>query len=57
MFRVAGAAASGYDIAWSLALLGAGHLVGLEVGLAMFAGLLIAWAVAVPILTSTPAGG
>jgi putative OPT family oligopeptide transporter len=51
VFRVAGAAASGYDIAWSLALFGAGHLVGLEVGLAMGAGLLIAWAGAVPILT------
>ena len=51
VFRVAGSAASGYDIAWSLALLGAGHLVGLEVGLAMLAGLLIAWAGAVPILT------
>ncbi|MEI6245252.1 MAG: oligopeptide transporter, OPT family [Acidobacteriota bacterium] len=51
VFRVAGSAASGYDIAWSLALLGAGHLVGLEVGLAMLAGLAIAWAGAVPILT------
>lgn len=51
VFRVAGAAASGYDIAWSLALVGAGHLVGLEVGLAMLAGLLISWAGAVPILT------
>ncbi|HXJ71910.1 MAG TPA: oligopeptide transporter, OPT family, partial [Candidatus Dormibacteraeota bacterium] len=36
---------------WSLALFGAGHLVGLSVGLAMLAGLLIAWAGAVPILT------
>jgi putative OPT family oligopeptide transporter len=51
VFRVAGAAASGYDIAWSLALFGAGHLVGLAVGMAMLAGLLIAWAGAVPILT------
>ena len=52
VFRVAGQAASGYDIAWSLALFGAGHLVGLEVGVAMAAGLLIAWAGAVPILTA-----
>ncbi len=44
-------ASSGYDIAWSLALLGAGHLVGLSVGMAMLAGLVIAWAVAVPALT------
>ena len=28
-------AASGYDIAWSLALVGAGYLVGLSVGMAM----------------------
>jgi putative OPT family oligopeptide transporter len=45
-------ASSGYDIAWSLALLGAGHLVGLSVGMAMLTGLVIAWAIAVPILTS-----
>jgi putative OPT family oligopeptide transporter len=44
-------AASGYDIAFSLALFGAGHLVGLSVGMAMLTGLLIAWAGAVPILT------
>jgi putative OPT family oligopeptide transporter len=51
VFRVSGAAASGYSMAWSLALLGAGHLVGLAVGMAMLAGLLIAWVAAVPILT------
>jgi putative OPT family oligopeptide transporter len=47
-----GNAGSGYNVAWSLALLGAGHLVGLSVGIAMLVGLLIAWAGAVPILTS-----
>ena len=36
-------ASSGYDVAWSLALLGAGHLVGLSVGMAMLVGLVIAW--------------
>ncbi|MEO7086753.1 MAG: oligopeptide transporter, OPT family [Gemmatimonadaceae bacterium] len=51
-FSLGGTAASGYNVAWSLALLGAGHLVGLSVGLAMLTGLLIAWVVAVPILTS-----
>ena len=51
VFRVAASAASGYNIAWSLALFGAGHLVGLAVGLAMLTGLLIAWVGAVPILT------
>ena len=43
--------ATGYDIAFSLALLGAGHLVGLSVGMAMLIGLLIAWVAGVPILT------
>ena len=54
-----GGAASGYDVAWSLALLGAGHLVGLSVGMAMLTGLIISWVIAVPILTSlspVPAG-
>ena len=50
-FRLGTFGSSGYDIAWSLALLGAGHLVGLSVGMAMLAGLIIAWGVAVPILT------
>jgi len=50
-FRLAGNAASGYQIAFSLALLGAGHLVGLSVGVAMLVGLLISWAGALPILT------
>jgi putative OPT family oligopeptide transporter len=34
------------------ALLGAGHLIGLTVGLAQLFGLVLAWAIAVPILTS-----
>jgi putative OPT family oligopeptide transporter len=51
-FRIGTLASSGYDIAWSLALLGAGHLVGLSVGMAMLTGLIIAWAIAVPVLTS-----
>jgi len=51
-FRIGAMASSGYDFAWSLALLGAGHLVGLSVGLAMLLGLVIAWGIAVPILTS-----
>ncbi len=50
--------ATGYDVAFSLALVGAGHLVGLSVGIAMLLGLLIAWAAAVPILTALhPASG
>ena len=51
-FRLGTNASSGYDVAFSLALVGAGHLVGLSVGMAMLTGLIIAWAIAVPILTS-----
>ena len=51
-FRLGATASSGYTFAWSLALLGAGHLVGLSVGMAMLTGLIIAWVIAVPILTS-----
>ena len=51
-FRI-GSGATGVAGGLSFALLGAGHLVGLSVGLAMLTGLLIAWAVAVPWLTAT----
>src|SRR5829696_971376 len=51
-FRLGTLASSGYDVAFSLALVGAGYLVGLSVGIAMLTGLIIAWAIAVPILTS-----
>lgn len=51
-FRLGATASSGYNIAWSLALLGAGHLVGLSVGMAMLTGLVIAWGISVPVLTS-----
>ena len=58
VFRVGATAGSGYTFAFSLALAGAGHLVGISVGLAMFAGILIAWAGAVPIITAmTPMQG
>jgi putative OPT family oligopeptide transporter len=58
VFRIGATAASGYTFAFSLALAGAGHLVGISVGLAMFAGILIAWAGAVPIITAmTPMQG
>jgi putative OPT family oligopeptide transporter len=51
-FRLGASASSGYTVAFSLALLGAGHLVGLSVGMAMLVGLVIAWGIAVPMLTS-----
>ena len=52
-FRIGAAASTGYDFAWSLALLGAGHLVGLSVGMAMLVGQVISWVIAVPILTAS----
>ncbi len=58
-FPIGAGSASGYDLAWSLALVGAGHLVGLSVGMAMLVGLVIAWGIAVPVLTAMhplPAG-
>src|SRR6266542_5254351 len=51
-FALGGGASTGYNIAWSLALLGAGHLVGLSVGMAMLVGQVISWVIAVPILTA-----
>ena len=58
VFRIGTATASGYTFSYSLALAGAGHLVGISVGLAMLVGILIAWAGAVPILTTiTPMQG
>ena len=51
--RIGATGSTGYDIAWSLALLGAGQLVGLSVGMAMLVGQVISWLIAVPILTST----
>lgn len=51
-FALGGSASTGYNFAWSLALLGAGHLVGLSVGMAMLVGQVISWIIAVPIITS-----
>jgi putative OPT family oligopeptide transporter len=51
-FRLGATASTGYNIAWSLALLGAGHLVGLSVGVAFIVGQVISWVIAVPLLTS-----
>ncbi len=50
-FRV-GAGATGISGGLSFALLGAGHLVGISVGMAMFTGVVIGWWVLLPILTS-----
>jgi putative OPT family oligopeptide transporter len=47
-----GGGATGLGFSMQFALLGAGHLIGLAVGLAQLFGLFLAWAIAVPILTS-----
>ena len=47
-----GIGASGIGFSYSLALMGAGHLVGLSVGLAMLFGIAIGWAACMPVLTS-----
>ncbi len=57
-FIRAGGATTGIGFSLSLALVGAGQLIGPTVGLAILAGLFIAWGVATPILTSLhPAPG
>jgi putative OPT family oligopeptide transporter len=54
----AGSAASGFGFSLSFALLGAGHLIGLAVGLAILVGFVIAWGIFVPLLTMMhPAAG
>jgi putative OPT family oligopeptide transporter len=50
-FRFGAGSASGLGASTSLALLGAGHLMGIAVGMAQLVGMIIAWGVAVPILT------
>ena len=53
-----GAAATGMTVNMQLALFGAGHLIGLAAGLAMLTGLVLAWGVAVPVMTMMhPASG
>ncbi|MDB5740771.1 MAG: oligopeptide transporter, family, partial [Alphaproteobacteria bacterium] len=47
-----GIGASGLGFSYSLALMGAGHLVGLSVGIAMLLGIAIGWAACMPVLTS-----
>ncbi|HTU81546.1 MAG TPA: oligopeptide transporter, OPT family [Candidatus Acidoferrales bacterium] len=47
-----GAATTGAGFGISLLLVGAGHLIGLSVGLAILTGLVVAWGVATPVLTA-----
>jgi putative OPT family oligopeptide transporter len=50
-FRV-GNGVSGVNPGFQFALLGVGHLVGISVGVAMGLGLIIAWGIAMPVLTA-----
>ena len=50
-FKVGSKGATGLAGSSSLALIGAGHLMGITVGVAMFVGLALAWGVFVPVLS------
>lgn len=50
-FRI-GAGATGIGVGMSLALVGAGYLIGISVGLAILTGLVIAWGILTPLLTA-----
>jgi putative OPT family oligopeptide transporter len=52
LFFRAGPAATGISGTLSFALIGAGHLVGLSVGLAMLTGMVLGWWIVLPLLTS-----
>jgi len=49
-YMTVGAGATGFGVGLSLALVGAGHLIGLSVGSAIFVGLFLAWGVLTPLL-------
>jgi putative OPT family oligopeptide transporter len=51
-FRTSNGGVTGLGAQMSMALFGAGHLMGAAVGAAQLVGLVIAWGVAVPILTA-----
>ena len=55
-FRTGVTAVTGLDVGLSLALIGVGHLVGVTVGVAMLAGIVLAWGILMPILSSAHAG-
>ena len=53
--RAGAMAVTGIDVGLSLALIGVGHLVGVTVGVAMLAGIVLAWGVFVPWLSAVHA--
>jgi putative OPT family oligopeptide transporter len=50
--RVGASSATGFDVGLQFALIGVGHLVGVTVGIAMLAGIVLSWGVLVPIMTA-----
>ncbi|HEY0396432.1 MAG TPA: oligopeptide transporter, OPT family [Candidatus Elarobacter sp.] len=50
--RAGAASATGLDVGLQFALIGVGHLVGVTVGVAMLAGIILSWGILVPIMTS-----
>jgi putative OPT family oligopeptide transporter len=50
--RTGAASATGFDVGLQFALIGVGHLVGVTVGIAMLAGIVLSWGILVPIMTS-----
>ncbi|MDB5466362.1 MAG: oligopeptide transporter, family, partial [Phenylobacterium sp.] len=57
-FRTSNGGATGLGAQMSMALFGAGHLMGVAVGAAMLVGLAVTWGAAVPVLTAmAPAAG
>jgi putative OPT family oligopeptide transporter len=54
--RVGANALTGVDVGLSLALIGVGHLVGVTVGVAMLAGIVLAWGVLMPVLSTMHPG-
>ena len=55
-FRIGTTALTGIDVGLSLALIGVGHLVGVTVGVAMLAGIALAWLVLMPWLSTVHPG-
>jgi putative OPT family oligopeptide transporter len=50
--RAGAASATGIDVGLQFALIGVGHLVGVTVGVAMLAGIVLSWGILVPIMTA-----
>jgi putative OPT family oligopeptide transporter len=55
-FRIGVNTLTGLDVGFSLALIGVGHLVGVTVGVAMLAGIVLAWGILMPVLSSMHPG-